>query len=309
MAVMSRICLLTVVMSAVAGCAGAPPPDDPPDDTAAPRPAPTRELVVWVDSLCQSISSWERLKESSARDVAEITEPGGWDPRRPDERADSFLFSASAQLTRLAESLSEPASSGIPAADKVRAAYAAAVEAVEPEVERLDDPSVRHQRVPEQRIQDALRAGELIASMTPPQPDLPAVVAAEPTLADAYHLAPRCSPDRLPNSTATPSSGPTPTSAVLPPAADGTDLSACADGACQILVTGQMDVSVRGQLLHVSLDEGGVTIGKPGANGAYAQSTMAVGGSTRFGSPDDTQIAVTVDGRNADGAVLTISPG
>jgi hypothetical protein len=249
------------------------------------------------------------VKERSARDVAEMTEPNGLIPLPPEQRADTFLFSVSGSLATLAERFREGPSSGIPAADKVRAAYAATVEAVEPEVERLGDPFVRPQRAPQQRIQDALRAGELIASMTPPQPDLPAVVAAEPALADAHHLAPRCSPGRPANSTATPSSGPAPTSVELPPAADGTDVSACADGTCQILVAGQVDVPVRGHLLHVSLDEGGVTIGKPGANGAYAESTMAVGGSATFGSPDGTRIAVTLDGRNADGAVLTISPG
>lgn len=175
------------------------------------------------------------------------------------------------------------------------------MQAVAPEIETFDRRALSG--TPEETVGIAQRAGELIASIT--APDLTDLLGGEPALADAYELAPRCEPlepSAAPTTTPT-TSGPPPT------AADGTDVSACADGTCQILVSDPVDVQVGGTLLQISVrSNGNVVVGQPGVRGGYSSAEIGgSGGMASFGSPGGPTIIVTVDGVGPGGAVLSIS--
>lgn len=132
-------------------------------------------------------------------------------------------------------------------------------------------------------------------SPAPERLAIPATPSAEPT----------------PTSTAPPPT-PTPpptTTAELPTAADGTDVGACKDGSCQILVTGAVDVPVRNRVLEIMLENGEVIVTPSMASGARIGSPLSsVGQGVSIGGPNSRTIIVTLDGIRPDAAVLRIQP-
>jgi hypothetical protein len=122
---------------------------------------------------------------------------------------------------------------------------------------------------------------------------------------------------------ATPSAAPTPTSTAprpapsppptttieLPTAADGTDVGACKDRSCQILVTGAVSVPVRDRVLEVSLENGAVTVTISTGSSRLVSTLDSAGGAMSMSGPHLPSITITLDGVRPDAAVLRIQPG
>jgi hypothetical protein len=122
---------------------------------------------------------------------------------------------------------------------------------------------------------------------------------------------------------ATPSAAPTPTSTAprpaptppptttvdLPTAADGTDVGACKDRSCQILVTGAVSVPVRDRVLEISLENGAVTVTISTGRSRLGSTLSSAGRTMSLNGPDLPSITITLDGVRPDAAVLRIQPG
>jgi hypothetical protein len=144
----------------------------------------------------------------------------------------------------------------------------------------------------------ALVAGTLAGCAGSPAPERPAIAAtpsAEPTPT---------------STTLSPTPTPPPTTAAeLPTAADGTDVAACKDGSCQILVTGAVDVPVRNRVLDLTLENGVVTVSTSTGSSSMVMTLTTVGGGISMESPNSPTIIITLDGIRPDAAVLRIQPG
>lgn len=118
-------------------------------------------------------------------------------------------------------------------------------------------------------------------------------------VAAAYELAPHCAPltPPLPASTA-----PTSSQHDVPPseADDGTDLSACADGTCEVVITGAagpftITVTVAGGKVHTEERFPGGGSGRTSFGGVGGEGRITVG---------DDELTMTVVGLQADTAVI-----
>lgn len=270
----------------------------------APAAAPTRALVVWADTMCGTTSSLEALKKESAQAAEAIGKSG----------AESYLSTTSAALDRVARGYAALTPSGVAAADRLSASLARAVNAVKPEVEALADSKTLSGLAAAEKADRATRAAKLIASIEQPVPGLPAVAAADPGLAASYNLAPRCTP-LTPTAEAPANEAPAPESPAAPKpsgptAADGTDVSACADGACQILVGPEpVDFVVGKQKVTVSVKDGRLSLRHTSTSGLGSGTIMmgGQGGTALFGQGDGPMIRVKVTSMSETGAVLDIS--
>ncbi len=306
-----------VLAGAVSGCAshtddkGADQDGKSASSTA--RPAPTRALVVWVDSMCEATSSLERVKTDSAETIEEITRPTDAPAFRQDPgfAAESYLSSTSSSLDTIAREFTGLRPSGITGADTLRASLLKGVDGIRPEITKLSDFMTLTGLSSDEKVSRAERVAELVGSLKQPKPDLPALVADEPKLSDAYRLAPRCVPPARPSSPpASPSKAPAPTGS-LPPAADGKDVGACEDGKCQVLVTEpRVDIEVGDLKLDVSVKDTGVTVHHSYPSGGSGTVELSgEGAEGGFGRAGGRTVTVTLTGLNKDGAVLDIATG
>ncbi|MFE0804459.1 hypothetical protein [Streptomyces sp. NPDC058812] len=277
---------------AVGGCGGGA--DEKADDSgkgpAAPAPArpPSEELVEWIGGMCASTTALRTVRKDSAADLAEI--------RKPDKAGPSAEFLAVSYLSRtpmgvedVERDLEDLGPSGVPAADRLRDAWLKKLNGVVPELDKVS-PSAAF----DDAEGSAADVDGLVQSLTPPEPDLPALAKKDPRLAAAHRRAEQCAPGwKPPEDPATPapaSSGP------LPKAADGRNTGACSDGECEVLVTSAVDITANGLGVHVTAGDDSVTF-------RTADTVMQLGGSggvAEFG--DD--LTVTVVAQNEDGAVL-----
>jgi hypothetical protein len=109
--------------------------------------------------------------------------------------------------------------------------------------------------------------------------------------------------------TAPPTTAPPTTAAELPAAADGTDVRACKDGTCQILVTGAVDVPVRKRVLQLALEDGGLTVTMQSTSGGRTIAGLGgVGGAMSIGGPGTAPMLITLDGIRPGAAVVRIQP-
>ncbi|WP_326835639.1 hypothetical protein VSH64_12025 [Amycolatopsis rhabdoformis] len=130
----------------------------------------------------------------------------------------------------------------------------------------------------------------MLASLAMPTPDLPSVAGATPVLAHSYDVAPQCRPLGSPPPT-------------LPPAANGTDYGACAAGKCQVLVTGQADITASGLTFTASVTTSGVRVLQE-----LSEMVLGVGGSGSFGYAGHmvtVRVTAVLEGK----AVLDITTG
>lgn len=118
------------------------------------------------------------------------------------------------------------------------------------------------------------QARDMLTSVKPEGPDLAALMASDPVLARAYELTPACTPG------ASPPASPSPTGdAPLPTAADGSDVSACLDGSCEISISAPAEIVVGG--IRISLTkvaEGKVTLRQDSSRGGYSEATTNANG-------------------------------
>ncbi|MBN6041363.1 hypothetical protein [Amycolatopsis sp. 195334CR] len=282
-----------VLVAGGCGSAEAPPPAAAPPP---PPPQPTREMVTWADTMCQAT-------DSLTRDQVEF-EGLEVDPAKPDEFADmhlySYLSSADMGLESLASQFTGLPPSGVAAGDQLAKSLGEGLQRILPEVEALvGDRFAMSPRGDFTGMYDrARKLNELLDSVKPAGPDLPAVVAADPLLTAAHHLAPRCQPPAPPPPPEVPP-GP------LPAAKDGTDFGACADGECQILVTGEPKLKVGDNEFTITLSEKSVTLKDYGPQGASGTMRTGVGGKASWGNVNTgKKLELTVTALNAEGAVL-----
>ncbi|QFU88146.1 hypothetical protein [Amycolatopsis sp. YIM 10] len=281
-----------VLVAGGCGAQEAPPPAAAPPP---PPPQPTRELVTWADTMCQATDSLTRGQlEFEGLEL---------DPAKPDEFADmhlySYLSSADTGLENLASEFSGLPPSGVAAGDELAKGLGAGLQRILPEVKALvGDPVTSPRGDFGEMYERARKFNELLDSVKPPGPDYPALVAAEPQLAAAHHLAPRCQPPAPPPP---PEAPPGP----LPAAANGTDFGSCADGECQILVTGEPKVRVGDNEFTITLTEKSVTLKDYGAQGASSTMRTGMGGKASWGNANTgKKLEMTVTAVNAEGAVL-----
>jgi hypothetical protein len=255
--------------------------------TPTPTRPPSEELVKWVGGMCVQTGALQDLRAESAADLKEI--------RNPDEVSPSAQLLALSYVSRtplavddVESALTDLGPSGVPAADRLLDALLKKVKGV---VAELDEMSPTDAIDSEGSAADV---DKLVQFLTPPQPDLPALTKKDPQLAAAYKSAEQCAPGWKPEEeTAAPSPDPT---GPLPKAADGRNTGACSDGACEILVTSEADVTANGLSVFIFVGDDYVTFQTAGTT----MQLGGVGGEARFGD----QLVATVVAHNKDGAVL-----
>ena len=276
----------------LAGCAAAPPAASPsPSPSPAPAPSPssvpTEELVSWIDGACGARSTLETLKKSSAtayervRTSADQTGMEAW----------NYVGSRFRDLQTLDTQLSGLPPVATPAATAWRTTLRDALSS--PKAQLLAFNQTSPYDVPSlQELQSrASQAADLIAKLPLPEFD--------PALSPAYAQAPRCTP---PKTTA-------PTTAPLapPPAADGQNYAACADGRCEVKVAKSARIPVFELKFATTFTGLTVSLTTDFPGGGRSTIRIGEGGATTFGRPDGSQIVITFKGVNAGAAVLDVT--
>ena len=277
---------------AVGGCGGGPDEkagasDKEPAEPARTRP-PSAELVAWTGDICESATALKNVRTESAADLKEIRNPDEVGPSA-EQLAVGYIARTPLSVDDVERDLKDLDASGVPAADRMLDAWLKKLHKVVSELEKVS-PSAAF----DDAEGSAAGVDELVQSLTPPKPDLPALTKKDPQLAAAYKRAKQCAPGWKPAAkTASPAPGP---SGPLPKAADGKNTGACAEGECEVLVTSPVRITANGLTVNVAVMDESVTFRTPG-------TVMRLGGSggvAKFG--DD--LTVTVVAQNEDGAVL-----
>ncbi|MFF7656395.1 hypothetical protein ACFZCY_42360 [Streptomyces sp. NPDC007983] len=280
---------------ALGGCGGgtdekAGAPDRRSAEPAPARP-PSRELVKWIGGLCESTRTLKNLRTKSAADLKEIR---GMDEAdlTARSRAVGYLAGTPSAVDDVDRDLNDLGPSGVPAADRLLDAWQKKLKRVVPQLDAMS---------PATAFNDAegsvAEADKLIRSLTPPEPDLPALTKKYPRLAAAHQRAEQCAPGWKPTEeTASPTPDPT---GPLPKAADGKNTAACSDGECEVLITSAADITANGLSVHVTVGDSSVTFQTSG-------TVMNLGGQGGVATFGDT-LKATVVAQNEDGAVLKFS--
>ncbi|GGZ90576.1 hypothetical protein [Streptomyces bluensis] len=255
---------------------------------ATATPPPSEELVAWVGGMCEATAAIGSLRADSAADLKEIRNSGEAD-LTAQAKAAGYLAGTPQAVEDVESDLEDLDSSGVPAADRLRDAWLKKVRGVVTGLEGV---------TPGDAFKDTegstADVDRLVQSLTPPEPDLPALTKKDTRLAAAYKSAEQCAPGWQPGEeTESPSPDPT---GPLPKAADGKNTDACSDGACEVLVTSTADITANGVNVHVSVGKDYVTFQTAGT----LMQLGGAGGEAGFG--DD--LKATVVAHNKDGAVL-----
>jgi hypothetical protein len=278
----------------VAGCgtsrtAG---PDAPP-----PTPdGPTRDQVVMADGLCITAAQLDSELADGREALEEPADSWG------SSSTDYYLTFVGSTVPSLATALRELPDSGVEAADRYVTSLADEVGRVAPEVERLAGESWEVSQLTEQeRRTRVTQIVELLESIDPEGPDLRTLARETPEFAEFYELAPNCAP-LDPPSTSTP---PPPPNKSPDEAEDGTDLAACADGDCEVAITGAATVTVGDFAFDLTVAGGEVTMVEDFPGGGSGTSRMGgVGAVTSIRTSGGTTVTMTVTGLHSDTAVL-----
>lgn len=268
--------------------------------TATPTPLPSRDLVVWADTVCAAVDELASERESLAKLNQEVK-----DPTFGPISAESYLNGKSSTMTSLASTFDELKPSGNAAADRLVAEYKRGLAAIIPKIEALAGGYISTYDLPfAEKVRRARQVGALIATVKPTSPALPALAKADPLLGSAYHLAPRCVPPTpatpSPGSSTTPSKPPT---TPLPAAADGENYQACADGNCEVLVKKSAQITVKNKLLTVTVTNGVVSVSNREADGSGFSTGLSEEGGASWGTKD-SMTEGKLSGLNATAAVV-----
>ena len=95
-------------------------------------------------------------------------------------------------------------------------------------------------------------------------------------------------------------------SAPLPPAADGSNLDACQDGQCQVMVTAPAEFMVRGVKTSITVKDGRITL-RQTEGGSSSQVTVSGPNGTSTVGTDEGQVTVKLRGVSGNNVVLDIS--
>jgi hypothetical protein len=227
------------------------PACEPVHAEALPDPAPTRDRVVWADTMCATTTSITEL----STDTADIT---GDDPRFAAFELESYVRTTRAAIEDGAADLAGLSPTRVQEADAFRDTL---VTALREQVGKLpEDRPLGDRRPPAQDEIDLVVA--TVSAIKPKVEGLPAAVGHDQALAQSYDLAPSCVPR---DAAASPK----------PPltARNGTDIAACQAGPCQVLISGKTDITVGEVTVTVSVRGGRIILATPsirmsiGANG------------------------------------------
>ncbi|MCT2581506.1 hypothetical protein [Actinophytocola gossypii] len=280
----TRVLPLVVALLLLGGCVSRTAgPGAKPAETSEPPEPPNREQVLWADSLCSATS---QLTAEQARGEDLVTGPP--DDFTPYE-TDHYLTFVADNVSGLADQFGTlvETSVGFDAADRYATSLADALTGIAPEVTRLAQAAGKVKRIV-----------ELIGSVKPEGPDLATLVREDPEFATVHDLAPACTPLAPPSSSAPPEPVPSPE--------NGTDIGSCADGTCEVELTGTVEVQVREFLFQVTVDESTVTMTHDFPNGGSGRTTLGVGGEARISS-GDTTVVIHLLGIEPGTAVLKFS--
>ncbi|WP_344567657.1 hypothetical protein [Streptomyces axinellae] len=140
--------------------------------------------MKWVGGMCEATTALKGVRKDSAKDLKEIRHPDKEAGESADFLAISYISATSAEVDAAELDLEQLGRSGVPAADGLLVAWRKKLKSVGPE---LDDIS------PGDALDDAEgTAGKfdrLIQTLTPPEPDLPALAKKDPQLAAARERA------------------------------------------------------------------------------------------------------------------------
>lgn len=285
---------------AVGGCGeggtdekAAKTPGEPKPTRSPSSSSPPAELVEWAGDMCESTVTLENLRKESAADLREIRNSDDKTGMLAHARALSYLATTPADVETVAGDLEALGPSGVPAADRLRDALRKKVRGVANELE-AQSPAVGLEYA-ESTVADA---DKRVQSLTPPEPDLPALAKKVPRLAAAYEQAEQCAPGWKPDGSSGEGDSAAP-GRPLPKAADGKNYAACSDGACEVLVTSTADITAKGTKVHVIVADDSITF----QSGGGVMQFGGGGGEAGFGNG----LKATVVAHDKDGAVLKFS--
>ncbi|ONI76071.1 hypothetical protein ALI144C_35820 [Actinosynnema sp. ALI-1.44] len=246
--------------------------------------APTRDMVIWANVMCLSHRDLATLRTDP------LNEPALSDPRfagAAPAALSLYIQGAGRPLDDVVELLDTAKPTGITDADNYRTALLAAVRTAREKLPPSGSGSgmTDWMRMPIDQLK--AKATEIAAALTPAKPkdaDLRALVSGNPPLAAARGVAPACEVKDKP----------------LPPAANGTDVAACASGKCQVQITDSVDVTVAGSALRVVVRDAQVTV-----TDATGVVSLGGGGVASFGDGKRT-ITVQLLGAKGNTAVVDI---
>ncbi|WP_143446185.1 hypothetical protein [Kibdelosporangium aridum] len=241
-----------------------------------------RDLVLWANIMCAT------TKELSTLRTDPLADPAVSDPRF--QRAawaslGTYISSAGSPLSDVSTQLSSVKPIGIAEADAYQAALLSAVQSAMAKLPQGTSSTELFQLPIDQLKAKATEVAGILATAKPKEPGLDAIVAKDEKLKAAHGLAPSCeSPQQTPAT-----------------AANGTDLSACQSGKCQVQITGSADVTAGGHTFKVSVSSAGVTV-----TDASRVLNLGPGGQGSFGDATKT-IAVKLVSLTGNAAIVDIT--
>lgn len=261
-------------------------------EAASARP-PSDELVRWVGKMCESTDALKDVRTDSAAQLKKIQDPDGSGPSG-EHLASGYLFDTTRAVEDVQRDLEYLDPAGVPAGDRLLAAWQKKLKAVKPKLRELSwDADF------EDYEKNAPSMDKLVQALGSPQPGLTAATEKDPRLAAAFERAKPCAPDwKPPLERVTPVPDP---SDPLPKAADGDNTGACSDGECEVLVTSSVDVTAQGLKVRVTVDEDDITFRT--ASSSTQLGGQGGGGKAEFGE-NGKELTVIVIAHNAEGAVL-----
>ncbi|MFD1147316.1 hypothetical protein [Saccharothrix hoggarensis] len=287
-----RLGAATLVLCGLAGCGGpggTASPAAPTSTTSSttPAPPPTASQVEWLDQFCQA--------------TAVFTNP----PQPPPDLRDEFtamdlefhLRAVDTALDTVSHQTNTLTADEFPRGRELIDAYTGAAKELG---ERVTEYANQHNAGEDVLREHVAETTSALEALEPDGLDLADLVAENGTVAQAHEQAEHCRP--------APDRETTPAAPVdLPAAADGGNLAACEDGACEVLVSPSAVVPVPRRygftLVRVrSIGDGVALIGAKTEGGAMT-SPLTNGRSTVMNGLSVTAVAVG-EGK----AVLRFSP-
>ncbi|WP_381796057.1 hypothetical protein [Streptomyces niveus] len=279
-------------------------PDDGESDFSGRHSEPNfgPQLRDWAEGMCESTASLRALRAESVKQADRLRGKAG-EPvseRESGSVASKYLLSASKALENISRdfgSVDSPAS--FPDAERLRTGYVREIDRVGPEVRKLSDTDGLSAR---ERIGRAERVTSLVAAIKEPSPSLEELAQTDGAFETASN-SPGCVAVRMAERKR---SEPAPPPL---PAADGTSVAACADGACEVRVTKPVThIKVRDLTLDVDRKETKVTVRHSyPSGGAVRVNLSGEGARGTFGRGGGTTVTVELKGMNKGNAVLGIT--
>ena len=210
-----RLGAASLILCGLAACGAPAEPAAPP--AAPPPPPPTSEQVDWLNRFCQAAKVFLLPPEPPEDLHDEFTAMD----------LSSYLSTVSTSLSSIEYQATSLAPETFPRGKELVDAYTTAAK---PLSDKVDEYSGQYTAGEDVLRGYVTETTEALKTVKPQGLDLTALVAADGTVAQAYERAESCRPVK--------DEGKPPTAPVeLPAAKDGENLSACADGRCEVLVS------------------------------------------------------------------------